>query len=995
MLISYPLKLKLPARYLLSFLAILIVSLWGYSQNFNFDKISVKEGLRQSQVNKIYNDSRGFLWLATAGGGVSIYDGISFINYTEIDGLVGNIITDITEDNNGHMYCSSVWGGISKISGKTITEIISIDELNFVSDLESDSYGVVWVASNELYYLQNESLINLDIGLTQPFVQAPKLAAKGDYLYITFNNQLIKLDVVKKQVVFSMNYDHLLTCSYEDNLGNIWLGTKSNGVFKCNSEGSIVKKFTFPTKDLTEIIEPKINDIKGESNQIIWVATEYGVVRFDGNDPTLIRQQQGLPANDIQTICFDNQSNIWLGSFGNGLVKISKSPFTFFRGFSPLTKSDNFPLLEDKNGVLWVGNNNEGLFKFNGESVEIFNGNKGIKGNKIRAIASFNESVYVGSNKGLNKINGNNQVTAIPEFDDIYIKVLLNGRFGELYIGTIGQGVWKMTPDENLEKLTQIPVNEVHSLALDSKGKLLIGTNAGLVKEINGEYNYLTAGLNNTFIGNITTDRNGKIWVGTDKSIARLDGDKFTIFTEKNGLVSSLIYILHTDANGFLWVGSNLGLDRITLDQNSQPVKIDYYGYYEGFTGIECNSRGVYENESGELYFSTVEGITKYTPWLDAKPQVNLPVYLTDIKLFLESLKFTSFGDEKLNWFQIPSRIYLDHHENHLTFEFVALDYSKTIETQYTYKLEGFDKEWSPPTKYRFAVYSNLPPGNYVFKVKEYGNDFSSIAQIEVRINKPKPPFYRSGWFMLISTLFIFGGLYYLIEYRTYKTKQHQQHLRELVEQRTAEIKKQDEDKTIMLQEIHHRVKNNLQIIISLFRLQKHFTENVEAIELFKNSENRINAMAKIHEKLYKTTDLSRIALDEYLFELVQEIISSYETQKRIDLDFSVGKCNISIDQLTPLALIINEIVTNSIKYGFPAVELPRLQLHMHQSVLGKITLTMSDNGPGFNIIEKWEKSETMGFELIKSLTDQLNGEFFIELKNGHPQFTLTFKATN
>jgi two-component sensor histidine kinase/ligand-binding sensor domain-containing protein len=977
------------------FILLVLSSIRIDAQNFNYEKISVKEGLRQSQVNKIYSDSRGFLWLATAGGGVSIYDGVSFINYTENDGLVGNIIIDITEDKNGHMYCSSAWGGISQIKGRIIKEIISTDELNFISDLEADSYGTVWVTSNDLYYLDQDQLITVDVGLSAPFVQSPRLSAKGDFLYITFNNQLIKFDVTKKLVVFSINYDHILTCSYEDNLGNIWLGTKNSGIFKCNSEGSIVKKFSFPVKDLTDWIEPRVNEIKSESNQIVWAATEYGVVRFVGNQPMVLRKSNGLPANDIQTICFDNQSNIWLGSFGDGVVKVTKSPFSFYRGHAPLVKSDNFPILETSNGVLWVGNNNEGLFKFNGESVEMFNSQRGLQGNKIRALTLFNNEIYVGSNKGLNKISSSEKITSLPQFDGIYVKVLLAGKFGELYIGTIGNGVWKINTDQSIEKLSNIPVNDVHSLGLDAKGKLLVGTNAGLVKEVNGEYSFITKGLNNTFIGNIATDRNGAIWVGTDKSIARLNEDEFSIYTEKDGLVSSLVYILFSDSNGFLWVGSNLGLDKITLDQNSKPVKIEYYGYYEGFTGIECNSRGVFENESGELFFSTVEGITKYTPWLDAKPQVNLPVYITDIKLFLQSLTFTTFVDDKFNWFQIPNRIYLEHDENHITFEFVALNYSKTIETQYTYKLEGFDKEWSPPTNYRFAVYSNLPPGNYVFKVKEFGNDFSSIAKVEVRITKPKPPFYRSGWFMLISTLFIFGGLYYIIEYRTYKSRQHQQHLREMVEQRTAEIKKQDEDKTIMLQEIHHRVKNNLQIIISLFRLQKHFTENEEAIELFKNSENRINAMAKIHEKLYKTTDLSRIAIDEYLFELIQEIISSYETRKRIELDFSVGKCNISIDQLTPLALIINEVVTNSIKYGYPGVEHPTLQLHMHQSVLGKITLTMSDNGPGFDIKSKWDNSETMGFELIKSLTEQLNGEFVIELKNGQPKFVLTFKSSN
>jgi two-component sensor histidine kinase len=198
-----------------------------------------------------------------------------------------------------------------------------------------------------------------------------------------------------------------------------------------------------------------------------------------------------------------------------------------------------------------------------------------------------------------------------------------------------------------------------------------------------------------------------------------------------------------------------------------------------------------------------------------------------------------------------------------------------------------------------------------------------------------------------------------------------------------------------MLQEIHHRVKNNLQIIISLFRLQKHFTTNEEAIELFKKSENRINAMAKIHEKLYQTTDLSRISIDEYLLELVQEIISSYETKKERALDFSVSKCNITIDQLTPLALIINEIVTNSIKYAFEDIENPTIYLYMHQSILGKVTLSIGDNGKGFDVVSNWENSETMGFELVKSLTEQINGEIEIAMTDQGPKFTVTFKVLN
>lgn len=967
-----------------------------FSQNYSFEQISLKEGLKQSQVNKVYSDSRGFLWLATAGGGLSIFDGVSFINYTEKEGLIGNIITDIAEDKMGNIYCSSTWGGISKISGLKVKTIASIEELNPVFSIENDTYGTVWVASDRLAYLENDVLKYIETDIKPPFVNGVSLFAKGDFLFVCFNNKLLKIDVLKKAQVYSKSFDVIITCCFEDDFGNLYVGTQKNGIYKCSSLGEILEKHTFPIWENNDLKEPFVRDIKAESSQIIWAATEYGVVKFENNKTTFIKKENGLLANDIQSICFDNQSNIWLGTFGNGVIKISKSPFTYFNGFSQLNKSDNFPIFEDPNGIVWVGNNSEGLFRFDEKSVSIFNEKNGLNAGKIRAFEYINNTLYIGSNKGLFTMSEKGKLNQIKEIGTIYIKSLVKDKNGNLYIGSIGDGVWKLDVSNKVSKLEEIPAIDAHSLDFDENGNLVAGTNMGLYKKVNGQYILIINGLNNTFLGSMTKDKNGKLWVGTDKSIARLDDITFTCYTEADGLHSALVYFIYSDKNGFLWVGTNYGLDKITLDHKSEPVKIQHFGYTDGFTGIECNSKGVYENEKGELYVNTVGGLIKYSPWLDTKPIVNLPVFITDIKLFLKPMNLSALNTiSNSNWFNVPDKLVLNHEENHLTFGFVALNYKKSNETKYTYKLEGFDNDWSPPTSTRYAVYSNIQPGNYIFKVKEYGNDFSTIAQVVVRINKPEPPFYRTAWFMLLILILLLGVLYYFTEYRSASLKKHQNHLKELVEMRTAEIKKQDEDKTVMLQEIHHRVKNNLQIIISLFRLQKHFTNNEEAIELFKKSENRINAMAKIHEKLYQTTDLSRISIEDYLLELVNEIIASYETKNKIELEFSVSKCNISIDQLTPLALIINEIITNSVKYAFDTIDKPVISLYMHQSIIGKITLTIGDNGKGFDIKKHWENSETMGFELIKSLTEQLNGEMSVSVSEKGPIFQLIFKPEN
>jgi two-component sensor histidine kinase len=357
----------------------------------------------------------------------------------------------------------------------------------------------------------------------------------------------------------------------------------------------------------------------------------------------------------------------------------------------------------------------------------------------------------------------------------------------------------------------------------------------------------------------------------------------------------------------------------------------------------------------------------------------------------LEDFEFNN-GVKGENWFEIPESITLDHYENHLKFEYFAVDYLNPAGVEYTYFLEGFDKKWSPPTKSRYAVYNHIPPGNYVFKVKQAGNDFSQVATIGVYIKKPPPPFYKSAWFLSILLIFLALLVYYFTEYRTRKLRNQQLFLESKIEERTLEILESEREKTVLLQEVHHRVKNNLQIIISLFRLQSHFTDNEEALDLFRNSQNRIRSMSKIHEKLYETKDLSKIEIKSYLIELVEDLVTSYDINNEVKIKHDIQNCNITLDELTPLALIINEIITNSLKYGLKEVAVPTIDIKLRQNEVGFTHLVIADNGPGFDQ-DIWDNHQSMGVELIKTLTEQLDGEINLSFNEGHPIYELKFKA--
>ena len=200
-------------------------------------------------------------------------------------------------------------------------------------------------------------------------------------------------------------------------------------------------------------------------------------------------------------------------------------------------------------------------------------------------------------------------------------------------------------------------------------------------------------------------------------------------------------------------------------------------------------------------------------------------------------------------------------------------------------------------------------------------------------------------------------------------------------------VSKQNDEKTVMLKEIHHRVKNNLQIITSLLRLQSRELKDVKSIQHFKDATNRIIAMALIHDKMYQSDDLTQINLLNYLNELIDDLIQSYSIEIPIDKSIYSDIHLITPKSLVPIALIFNELFSNSLKHAFKNLDEGKISIDIkkdNQSVI----ITYKDNGAW---IEK-QKEYSFGVELIETLTEQLDGELSKDINNGT---VYTFKLPN
>jgi len=218
----------------------------------------------------------------------------------------------------------------------------------------------------------------------------------------------------------------------------------------------------------------------------------------------------------------------------------------------------------------------------------------------------------------------------------------------------------------------------------------------------------------------------------------------------------------------------------------------------------------------------------------------------------------------------------------------------------------------------------------------------------------------------------------------------------EITERRLAEdkIKASLHEKEVLLQEVHHRVKNNLQIISSLLNLQSRHIKDEQVLEIFKNSQNRVRSMGFIHEKLYKTKDFARVDFNEYVRSLTNHLFSSYEINKEaIKLNTNIKDVFLDINTAIPCGLIINELVSNSMKYGFPDGKKGEIKIAMLPLNKNKVELIVSDNGVGIPEEVDFRNTESLGLHLVTILAEgQLHGDIKLE-REGGTSFHIGFKV--
>jgi two-component sensor histidine kinase/ligand-binding sensor domain-containing protein len=958
------------------------------AQQLNFSNYSLEQGLGQISVRSLYQDSRGYLWVGTAGGGICRFDGKEFTRFSRQEGLQGYIITEIREDRMGNIWFGSSWGGVMKYDGMKV-EVIDLNKWKL-----SNTVNVIEIIND------NELLVGV----------------QGNVIIINILSREMRTIPLPKG--YEESY---IDGVYKVNDNLVYFGTH-NGLIKY-SNGKLSSVEEFRGKGII-----KINRIN--KDELILIGRENLVMRMNENaDPESIVDYQ------LPKILNSDVTYYWSDGVSTEIILTSRQGMLIKQNGIWTEISDNLgmdgrPLnciLKDKNGVFWIGSENRGLFKYNDIGITTFLQHPVLGSEGIFAIHPYQDDkvLFTDRNLGLVVANKNGVVKSVPIKDKFYAYIMTNDKNGNIYLG--GKSI--LVFDRFLNQINEIPPPEgvdnfrvrgllmsgdtlfvasaTHGLFLyrnnrlikqfgsedgglpshicvtvtkDKNKRIWVGTNMGLGYYENGRMNFFkdNAKLCNSFCGYLAADNFGRIWIGTDKCIQYIENNQLSEPVFKKDLIQGPIYSLIKDTEGSIWAGTIDGVVKIGMDSTGNPNSYLRFSRSEGFMGIETNSKAACATNDVAVWFGTIKGLHRIDTKLIKKYRTDVKhrIFIERIKLFYETPDWTQLTDSIVMFNNIPLNPKLNHEQNHISFNFKIVNLFDAKESRYSYMLEGLENEWCPPTFDEIASYSNLKPGKYRFLVKAIdskGNDISNIEEFNFEITEP---FWNSWWFILLSALTIVSLSFFILYLYKERKEQEKKLLESLVEIRTSELKRKNEENEILLKEVHHRVKNNLQVVSSLLNIQSSFIEDERTIELIDESINRIKAISIIHERLYKSNDFKNIDLREYLTLLINDIIRAYNVKKNIETDIRLNENYFNLNTLVPLGLLLNEVISNSFKHGFDSEESnSKLYIELNKLPDNRFELIIGDNGKGYSG-EDFEKEDpsTLGLQLIKVLTSQLDG---------------------
>ena len=831
----------------------------SFAQELKFSHITAEQGLSMGVVNCVLQDSRGFMWFGTQDG-LNKYDGYNITIYKhnplDSNSLSNNFINALYEDKSGILWIGTDGGGLesySLISGKyrhysNVKNDASSLSNNKVRAVMEDADGAIWVATDEglnmldkktgkfTRYLNDK---NNRSSISDNSVFCLHQSGNGIIWIGTLGGGLNAFD--KKTKTFR-HYDqldetgavvensNLVRSIHEDKEGILWIGTFGDGMEIFDPEsGRFLKNLVNKENDPNSLSHNAITSITEDASGVLWIGTYGGGVdlyfkktgkfrhqKSDEHDPGSINSDQ------VKSIYHDEAGSVWVGTEGGG-VNVhfrSSNKFQYYKkkddSGNSLKSNIVLALLMDRDGLIWAGTAQGGLTSLNRETDTYMQypqlstaGNNSV----LSLCEDADGLIWVGTwGKGLNSYDKKTKkVTTYSRFDDQSTKTIISimqAKNGTMWIGTLKGGVFSY---DSKNKVFQhyttgsgLSSDNIYTVFEDSKGTIWIGTEGAGVNALNVStgkvkvyaHDEKNNSISSNSVNHMYEDAQHNLWLATANGLNKFNPatGHFEHYFEKDGLPNDYIYCVMPDRSGNLWMTTNKGISRFNPNiPNVDGSAFRNYDVNDGLQGMEHNQGAFFCSKNGEMLVGGVNGFNVFTPEKIGNNQHQPPVRI---------ISYKRFGKEVLLDTLIYNKQYLElsWRQNFFSFDFVALDYQVPGKNKYSYKLEGVDEDWSPAGPQRYASYTELSGGDYVFRVRASNSDGvwnDEGVTLYIRIN---PPFWKTKWFYTLCVLLIIGGFWGFLKYRTSSIKRENKILEEKVEARTQELAQKNKDITSSIQ---------------------------------------------------------------------------------------------------------------------------------------------------------------------------------------------------
>jgi len=775
--------------------------------------------LSTNPLRVIYEDQTGDLWIGTSGGGLNRLDRYTekFTHYKhdpdDPHSLSGNDVRSIYEDRNGVLWIGTT-AGLNRYDRQTemFTQFRHDPDdpqslgHDFVTSVIEDLEGMIWVGT----WGGGLDCLDPHTGIFTHYRHDP------DDSYSLSNNN-----------VWVMS---------QEQSGDIWIGT-NNGLNKLTTNdvssgrAHFIRYLNDPDDPLS-LSNNKVRSILEDQEGNLWVGTFVGGLnKLDDELDVFFHytnkpfEQLGLSNNGVISLYEDQVGSLWIGTLGGGVNIIDRNRKPFFHYYNnpniPQSLSNDAvrSILVDRNGVTWVGTEEGGLNRSNQDSTTQIgemtfkhykanpNEPQSLSDNFVWAIDQDLAGIlWIGTEAGgLNRFDPLNETFTHYRYQPDQpngpssnsIRAVLVDKSGFIWLGHRGSGLDRFDPEtETITNFRNSPddpnslsANTVRALYEDSTGRLWIGTIDGGLNLFDRAtetfINYKNdpsdpSSLSDNSVRAILEDQAGNLWIGTwGGGLNKLDRERgvFKHYREKDGLANDVIWGILEDnvppqmSGPYLWISTNQGLSRF------DPIT-ESFRNYNVLDGLQANSfySAHAKSHEGLLFFGGSNGFNVFNPNdIVDNPHIP-PIVITDFQLLNLPVPI---GDDSVLERSITesNELILSHQDRIISFEFAALSYTAPAKNRYRYLLEGFENQWNEiESDRRFATYTNLNPGDYVFWVKGSNNDGvwnEDGTTLHITIT---PPWWGTWWFrgLLLALLAAAVYLGYQLRVRSYQARSHE-----------------------------------------------------------------------------------------------------------------------------------------------------------------------------------------------------------------------------